>query len=223
MDSVIYDGSHSVIFDGKDSWRDWDLVPLSRFIIPPPELNLKEIEIPGRNGKVDLSTYLTGHLTYKNRAMTFDFYALNGLREFHEIYDMLSNHLIGKDVKIILSDDPTYYYHGRCIPLIGNGEGRLGVQITTDLDPFKRSNKINSDFIDMTLSGSRQISVEGTIAYDSPTITTSSQISVVYNGISYTVPVGTHTIYELQFGPGSHVVTLNGTATVTFDYRGGVL
>lgn len=223
MDSIIYNGEHSIIFNGKDSWRDWDLVPASRAIILPPELNVKEVEIPGRSGKVDLSNYLAGHLTYRNRSAIFDFYSTNGSREWPDLYETLASHLLGKDVEIILSDDPRYYYHGRCNPVVMDSDSRLMVQITADLDPFKRPLKIPGSFKDMNVEGQKEIKVNGTISYDSPTITTDSDLTVSCEGEDYEVQSGTHCLYALQLGPGSHSVTIKGTAKVTFDYRGGIL
>lgn len=223
MESVIYDGSHSVIFDGKHSWLDWRLIPASRPIIPVPQMNTKYVEIPGRSGVIDLSTYQSGHMTYKNVNVTFSFYVANDVLPWNETYSMIAGHLLGKKMKVILDDDSKYYYYGYCTPTIGNGDGRLVVQITGDFDPFKRPLNLRADFKNISLSGSKTIKVNGSIAYDSPTITTTSSITVSYNGETWTVPSGTHTLYELHFGPGEHSVTLKGNSTVTFDFRGGIL
>lgn len=222
MESVIYDGRYSIIFDGKHSWYDWTLIPASRFIIPLPQMNTKEVEIPGKSGSLDLSTYQSGHITYKNRSATFSFYVPNDVRSWMETYSRISNHLFGHKVKIILSEDPKYYYYGYCTPNIGNGEQRLVVQISANLDPFRRPYYLRTDFKDIELSGNKELEIEGTIAYDSPVITTSNEITVASGDVEVQIPAGTHTVYELQFGPGTHKVEMRGDALVTFDYRGGI-
>lgn len=222
MESVIYDGRYSIIFDDKHTWHDWTLIPASRPIIPLPQMNIKEVEIPGRSGSLDLSLYQAGHITYKNRSATFSFYVANDVRSWMDTYTRIANHLLGKKVKIILSEEPKYYYYGYCTPNIGNGEQRLVVQISADLDPFKRPCLLDPSLKNISVSGSKDLVINGTIAYDSPTITTSKQITVTHDGSSWTVPSGTHILYELQLGPGKHTVNLQGTSTVTFDYRGGI-
>lgn len=223
MESVIYDGSHSIIFDGKHSWLDWRLIPASRPIVPLPQMNVKDVEIPGRSGKIDLSTYQAGHITYKNTNPTFGFYVANDVRPWTETYSRIAEHLLGRKVKVVLTDDSKYYYYGYCVPSFGNGDGRLVVQISCDFNPFKRPVYLNPNLNRISVSGTKNISVQGSIAYDCPTVTTSSAITVTYNGTNWSVPAGTHTLYDLQFGPGTHTVALKGTATVTFDFRGGVI
>lgn len=222
MESVIYDGRYSVIFDGKHSWHDWSLIPASRPIIPLPQMNTKEVEIPGRSELLDLSTYQAGHITYKNRSTTLGFYVVNDVRHWSETYSRIANHLLGRKIKVVLSEEPKYYYYGYCTPSIGNGEQRLVVQISANLEPFRRPSLINPAFKDLEVNGSKDLKVEGTIAYDSPTISTTKPITVSYEGEEWKIPSGTHVLYEMQIGPGMHTVGLKGESIVTFDYRGGI-
>lgn len=222
MESLIYDGRYSVIFDGKHSWQDWSLIPASRPIVPLPQMNVKEVEIPGKSGAIDLSTYQAGHPTYKNRSATFSFYVANEVRPWIETYNRISNHLMGKKIKVVLAEDPKYYYYGYCNPTIGNGEQRLVVQITANLDPFKRQCNLNPSLKDIHVVDVTYFYIDGSVAYDSPTITTSNPITVSTIDKIVSVPAGTHTIYELQFGPGTHAVGLHGSSVVTFDFRGGI-
>lgn len=223
MEIVSYDGLHSIIFDGKDSWLDWRLIPASRHIIPLPQMKVKEVEIPGRNGVLDLSSYQAGHPTYNNITTTFGFYVLNGVYlNAVELQDILSNHLLGHKVDVVLSDDPNYKYTGYCTPAVGNDNSRMNVSITANLNPFKRSVTLPSAFENFVVSGSKVLTIKGSVAYDSPVVTTTAQITVSYEGERVTVAKGTHTLWAIQIGPGEHSVTISGDAVVTFDFRGGI-
>lgn len=223
MEIVSYNGLHSVIFDGKDSWLDWRLIPASRPIVPLPQMNLKEVEIPGRSGVLDLSSYQAGHPTYKNRSATFGFYVPNGIYQTAtELQNLLAEHFLGRKVDVVLNDEPSYKFTGYCTPTVGNTDARMTVSIAANLDPFRHLIVIPPEFKDISVSGSKTLSVKGSIAYDSPVVTTNSQITVTYEGERVTVAPGTHTLWAIQIGPGTHNVIISGNAKVTFDFRGGI-
>ena len=64
--------SHSRI-TGKNTWDDWHLIPSTRPLVNPPKPNTKGIQVPGRNGTLDMSRVLTGYMTYQNRTGSWEF------------------------------------------------------------------------------------------------------------------------------------------------------
>lgn len=118
MAKVAYYGDHSVTFDvdgeTRHTWEDWHLVPVSGSIpipaIPQPKTNFKDI--PGSDGQLDYTEVLAG-LKFQMRQGSWDFYIVwNGQPWASRVSDML-RFLQGKRCKIILDDDPDYYYTGR--------------------------------------------------------------------------------------------------------------
>lgn len=73
----MYTITFSNLNGSKNTWSDWQLIPTSRPVAAPPEMNTHYVEIPGRNGVIDLSTFLTGEPTYKNRTGTWEFIVCN--------------------------------------------------------------------------------------------------------------------------------------------------
>lgn len=68
---------HSINIGEKNTWTDWHLIPSSRPYIEMPTIKEKSVEIPGRNGVIDLTTFLTGSPTYGNRKGSWEFYVAN--------------------------------------------------------------------------------------------------------------------------------------------------
>ena len=70
-----YQGQHSVTFavntTNYNSWSTWGLIPSVKPVVPQPTPVYKYVDIPGRDGSLDLSTYLTGGLSYTDRKGTF--------------------------------------------------------------------------------------------------------------------------------------------------------
>ena len=146
------------MFVGKNTWEEWGLIASSRPVVAPPASNKKAIEIPGRNGTFDMSTVLTGYMTYKNRTGSWEFIVDNKNvmvypkqqnrvpYEWQTIYSRLMSYLHGKRMKCVLEDDKEWYYEG----LFDVGGWRPGdmystVTISYDLYPYKRSIQMMSE------------------------------------------------------------------------------
>jgi len=103
---------HSVTFGSMNSFSDWHLVPDTRPVIAMPEPKITTVEVPGGNGVIDLSESLTGYPIYNIREGEMKFHVLNGHEDWHILYQRIANYLHGRRRKVILEDDPDYYYMG---------------------------------------------------------------------------------------------------------------
>ena len=117
--------------NGINTWDDWHLIPSSRPLITPPSFKSNYIDVPGANGSIDASTTILtyprytqsgsiaastvseSYPTYNNRTGSIEFYAMNGYGEWFNRYSDAMDYLHGQKVKIILEDEPDYYYQGR--------------------------------------------------------------------------------------------------------------
>lgn len=140
---------HSISFGNKNTYVDWHLIPESRPVIAMPPMKKTVVDIPGGNGSIDLSEALTHYPVYDKRTGSVKFHVLNGYN-WVDIYEDMAASLQGRQVSMILADDPYWYYTGRYeIVWTSNNDGSWSdVEINYDLEPLKYS--INVDSISFT-------------------------------------------------------------------------
>ena len=142
--TFYYEGLHKVTFKidnvSYDSWEDWHLIPKSRPVITPPVERTSFVTVPGRHGKLDLSWALTDKPVYDNRTGSFEFIVDHTKwGGWHTAYQTIMAALQGHRSKVILSDDPSYYYEGMCWVDKWNSDERYSkITIKYDLYPFKK-------------------------------------------------------------------------------------
>lgn len=159
---IQYDGVHSIqlirestpIFNskgkmnGKNTWKDWGLVPLTRPTPNPPGVKTNYIEIPGANGSIDASTVLTSYPVYNNRGLSQEFYVdnnktwtINGRKakkSWEERYTEIEEYCHGQKMKVVLDDDSSYYYVGRVgVNAWKSDKDWSKITIDFNLEPFK--------------------------------------------------------------------------------------
>lgn len=159
---TTYDGSHSIIFcrpeafvdddsfplggpadfyGGYHSWYSLRLVPASRPFVNPPQQKTSTLEIPGANGIIDLSNVPLGFATFQNRTGSWEFHISHDVNNmtWEEAYQDLLFKLHGKQMAVILTDDPSYFYTGRIyINAYKSDKMNSTITINYDLYPYKR-------------------------------------------------------------------------------------
>lgn len=136
---------HSIDFGGKNTWDAWHLIPTSRPVVPPPDPKTNTVEIPGASGSIDMSETLTGYPLYGDRTGSIDFIFVNDfytLVDYHEdwadVYSDIMSHLHNKTMKMVLEDDPEYYYEGRFkVESWSSGDHYATVKIGYTVGPYK--------------------------------------------------------------------------------------
>ena len=108
---------HSITFikgnEQANTWEDWHLIPSSRPTLSPPGVQTNFVSIPGRMGALDFSEYLTGDVQYSDRSGSFEFLVDNDHEYWVSIKNKIVDFLHGNVMKMVLEDDPEYYYEGR--------------------------------------------------------------------------------------------------------------
>lgn len=122
---------------GKNTYDDWQLLATDRPIISPPEPKTHFIDIPGGNGALDLSEALTGFPIYNNRTGSFQFRVLNVGIAWTERLSGILEAIHGKSMKIVLEDEPDWFYQGRITVDWNNGPTWSLVTINVNVGPFK--------------------------------------------------------------------------------------
>lgn len=152
---------HSLIFtdqktgEAKNTWDDWHLVPSSRPSFAMPKLKSYTQDIPGANGKIDLSSSLTGYESYDNRTDSIEFIVMNqnldtslgdrygyltGTNGWTAAKSNISNFIHGKQMKVECEDTPHWYFLGRVsVNEWKSSEKYSTITLDYDLEPFKYS------------------------------------------------------------------------------------
>lgn len=106
------DVENLVLEDAVNTFKDWHIVPLGRPTISPPQQKTTILDIPGANGVIDLSNSLTGYPVFNNRTGSMTFAVLNDETDWLTAYTKILRFLQGNPIKMILEDDPKYFYEG---------------------------------------------------------------------------------------------------------------
>lgn len=121
-----------------NTWEDWYLIPSSRPSIEHPTATTKYVEIPGLDGMLDLTDYLTGSPQYGMRSGSLSFFIDNGHENHETIRENMMHVLHGKKLKMRLDDDPNYYYEGRfTVGKLEPGASNSVISIGYQVDPYK--------------------------------------------------------------------------------------
>lgn len=203
--------------------EDWGLI-LNDKSLTPPVPKTTYIQVEGRDGDLDFSEALTGEIRYNNRVASFTFLATDGTyTDREELISEILGALHGKKVTIVLDDKPDYYLVGRCqVTEVTNNKAYGTIKVNCNCEPwFCRSiNTVRS----FTISGTTDITLTNTGGRVlTPTVDVTGSITLSFNDSSVSLTDGSYKLTDLKLRSGNTVLTANGSGTVTFTYREGVL
>lgn len=222
---------------GEVKTQDYDLV-LESTDLTFPEPKRETIDIPGRDGVLDLTGKLSGEVRYKNRTLTLHFVDLHDYKHYSAIESMLANRIQGKEFKIVLDKDKRYYYQGRVwissYKPVGKTEASE-VVITCDVEPFKYlrekysgpwkwdpfnfyTGKITSTVTEV--EGEKTIMMDPGVCGAVPTFKVSGDLRVGFNGKHYELPEGESVNYEIYLTPGKNTLYFVGKGSVEIEIEG---
>ena len=233
-----------VFFDETHTYGKWGL-RLLKITIGPPEPKSVLVDIEGGDGVLDLSTALTGDVAYNTRKLELSFDAPDcDYYKWPELVSEIMDELHGRRKKIILDNDPGYYYDG--LVTVENEKTNAvftEITITAQCQPYKmeRSSSLEDwlwdpfDFEDGIIREYKEISINGSLTFDiegrrksvvpSFTVVSSdgSGLNVKFNGVTYNLPDGTSRVLNIVIRNGTNTLYFTGNGTVSIDYRGGRL
>ena len=130
---------HGVIFGDKHTYRDWSLLTKTRPKISSPKPKLKMVQVPGTDTVIDLTERISGKVNYEMRTISFEFTMIDDRARWPSLYSEIMNYLHGKSIRIIMDDDPNFYYVGRV--QVGDLEPDKKIATLTmeaQVEPYKR-------------------------------------------------------------------------------------
>lgn len=239
---------HSVTFGDKNTWDDWHLIPESRPVFLPPDMKTSYVEIPGTDGHINLSKALTGEMMYKTRQGNLKFYVENGFKDWAVLYSEIMEYLHGQDMKIVLEDDPSFYYEGTVsVNKWASEPHRSEIVIDYDIypykvdmlssaddwlwDPFNFEIGVIREYNNVRVNGSWSTNFIGSRRTSIPTFNvilddTTKPISLSWSKIpnkTFGLVNGTNKFPDIKIKNETTIMTFTGNGIVSIDYRGGNL
>lgn len=148
-----------VTINGKHSIRDYNMYLTTVPQLDPPNAKTVYVSIPGANGKLDLTESVTGEISYENRTLRMEFAIRAKDQQRPSIMSRINGDIHGRIVRVILDNDPDYYYEGRASVQWTNVQSwKLRCVITVDASPYKLAttetliNLSNADLVSTRLS-----------------------------------------------------------------------
>lgn len=130
----------------RNTWAHWRIVPTARPVFTPPSPKTSYTDIPGANGKLDLSQALTGYPLYSNRSGSIEFIIMNDFRHWQEAYTDIMTTIHNRKLFCVYEEDPSYYYVGRWVVQSWmSGADHSHITLSYDLEPYKWRNYDSDD------------------------------------------------------------------------------
>lgn len=229
---------NGVTFGEKHSYRDFGLTLQTRPEISPPVPKTVYIDIPASDGKLDLTESLTGDVKYNNRIIVCNFNVIGNRDRWADIYSEILAYLHGKQMRIIMDDDPAYYYFGRVsVNQWKSSKLTSTIVIEADVEPYKYDvsyeewlwdtfdfeTGVIREYQNLTVDGTLEVLIPGDGKKLIPTISATAAMTVSCNGTVYALHVGKNKIVNLVLGQEDNVLIFSGNGQVSIDYKGGRL
>ena len=209
-----------ITFGELHSYRDLKLILVEKEI-GEPHVKKKLIEIEGADGSIDLTDFF-GEPKYGDVTHKFTFNTIVPRNDFLSQYSNVKNALHGKKMRIILDDDPNFFYAGRCYVSSFTNEKNIGtITVECECEPYKY--KLNKTVVTQAVSGTKDITLTNSRKRAVPEITATASMTIVFGDGSWTAGAGTYTIPELELVEGANSVTVTGTGNISFTWQEGDL
>lgn len=205
-----------ITFGGLHSYRDLKLL-LNKPEIGAPPVKKKELEIEGADGSIDLTDFF-GRPTFGNVTHKFTFSSMIPRSEHLTLFTQIKNALHGQKLRIVLDDDPGFYYVGRCdVSPYTNEKGVAIISIECECEPYKY--KLAKTVVSRAVNGTDTIVLTNARKRAVPEITTTAAMTIAFGDGTWTTNAGTYTIPELELAEGDNHVTVAGVGNITFTWQ----
>lgn len=211
-----------ITFGTLHSYHDLKLIRTKKEI-GSPEVKVRKIDIEGADSSLDLTDFF-GEPKYEDVTHKFEFQTIVPQAQFLSLFSTVKNALHGKKMRIVLDDDPLFYYLGRVKVSSFTNEKNIGmISVECDCEPYKykMEKTVAEIYVDgtftATLSNGRKRAVPEV------TVATDSGINIVFESNIWDLGSGSYTLPELELTEGENTVTVTGTGTIVFTWQEGDL
>ena len=208
-------------FGTKWARADYGLI-VAPYAISMPEPQTNFIDIPGRDGALDLSEAF-GTVRYADRIIPLTMYAR---APFDTLISTFAADVHGRRMDVIFDRNPTYYYDARItIEDVERHAGYCELSLECRAKPYKLEHFETT--VTILPTGTATITLTNTRMPVVPTITVSAEMTLTFtiSAINYdvTLSAGAHVVPSLVLMEGETEIGITGTGSITFTYRKGAL
>lgn len=213
-----------ITFGNYHSYDDLKLI-LNSKEIGSPQVKVRKLDIEGADGSLDYTDFF-GEPKYEDVTHKFNFTTIVPHSEFLSLFSTVKNAIHGKKLRVILDDDPLFYYVGRPSVSQFTNEKNVGIiSIEVDCEPYKY--KLNPTFYEVTMpnTGSKEITLLNSRKRAVPEVTIDSTGSyrIEYMGNIWDLGKGSYTLPELELLEGENYLTITGIGKIRFEWQEGDL
>ena len=206
-----------------DSLADFGLAIENTDCIRTPVLSTENlVEVPGRDGLLDMTDVVFGGPYFTSREIYINFGGIQNAEDWDSVISNFRNLFEGLTVKVEFATLPGWYFTGRCEIRAFEHNRALGTFsfVLPSADPY-----MYKDLSVTTTATSSGVSVTIPITRKTvvPTITAASNINIIKDGVTYTFDAGTSRNTDLRLTPGTNTLTVKGSGSVTIAYKDGSL
>lgn len=202
---------------------------LSSWALSPAEFQANFVEVPGRNGALDLSTALTdGEPRYNSRTLEARLERSDGTRlEREAAITTMINWLDGWKMDIFLPDDELHYITGRVhVEKEYNDPAHAAVIVTATVDPWRYN--INETAVHLTAAAEEQTALltnqgRRTVVPLLEITGDSAQVLLTVGTASWSLSAGTYQLPDLVVRQGGVEIKYQGSGELFFRYREAIL
>ena len=211
-----------IIFGSLHSYDDLRLILESKEL-GAPEVKVNKIDIPGADSALDLTDFF-GEPKYDDVKHKFQFTSIEPQETFLTQFSAIKNAIHGKKVRIILDDDPSFFYMGRCfVSSFTNDKGIGTVSVECECEPYKY--KLEKTTVSKAVNGTATVNLTNgrKRAVPEVSIDTTGSLNIVFQGNVWDLGKGSFTLPELELVEGANNVTVTGVGNITFTWQEGDL
>ena len=208
-----------ITFGNLHSYDDLKLI-LNSKEIGSPEVKVNKIDIPGADSSLDLTDFF-GEPKYEDLTHKFSFSTIVPQAQFLSLFSTVKNALHGKKMRIILDDDPLFYYMGRIKVSSFTNEKNIGIiSIECECDPYKY--KLEKTVAEIYVDGTFTTAIPNgrKRAVPEVAVVTDGSIRIEYQGSNvWDLGSGSYTLPELELVEGENTLTVTGKGTITLTWQ----
>ena len=215
--------TYEVVVDGVPLCATYHMA-VTNYADKPPATRTSTVSIPGRDGALDLSEWLTGAPVFDKRTITITLSPLDthDWASVETTLTALRNMLHGRRLEFTLSWDEGYTYTGRFeVTSQTLYDETAVIKLTITADPYKSRGVMHYE-LDGELG--KTYAIDGPAQATVPTITCQTRALVNVNGQTVDLQPGVWINRDLELHNGKNRVTVNTTpdygTAIWHDYAG---